>query len=90
MKVEEYNGFMTGKVFDPQAVTLVSGNVGDPINPVSTSLKMTFTEYDEARVKELRDWWRDQSLSRNDEVSSVRLNHFFQIPCSINAFPALD
>ena len=49
MKVEEYNGSMTGKVFDPQAIMIVAGSIGDPINPFSTSPKMSFTEYDKAR-----------------------------------------
>ena len=49
MKTDEYKGFMNGKVFDPRGITMVSGTVGDPIIPVSTSPKMTFTEYDKAR-----------------------------------------
>jgi hypothetical protein len=68
MKVEEYGGHMTGRVFDGRAVTVVSGRVGDPIDPVSKSDNLTFTEFDKTRVEELRAWWKTYNENRPDEV----------------------
>lgn len=59
MKVEEYRGDMTGRVFDGRAVTVVAGCVGDPIKPVSKAVNLTFTEFDRTRVEELRAWWKN-------------------------------
>jgi len=73
MKVEEYRGDMTGRVFDVRAITVVSGGVGDAIKPVSKAANLIFTEFDRARVEELRLWWKQYNQNRQD---LVRL-HFF-------------
>jgi hypothetical protein len=59
MKVEAYNGFITGKVFEAASITVIPGTVGDPMRPVSTASKLSFSEFDQSKVEELRQWWKD-------------------------------
>ena len=84
MRVEKYLGNMTGRVFDPRSVTVVSGSVGDPINPVSTAANLTFTEFDRARVEELRLWWKEFNAAMFDEV---RVCHLLSDPEDLGSIP---
>ena len=59
MKVEAYNGFMTGKVFEASAITVVQGQVGDPMRPISSAPKLSFSEFDRSKVDEMRQWWKE-------------------------------
>jgi hypothetical protein len=59
MKVEAYNGFITGKVFEAASITVIPGTVKDPMRPVSTASKLSFSEFDQSKVEELRQWWKD-------------------------------
>ena len=68
MMAQDFNGAMTGRVFDSRAVTVVSGSVGDPIIPVSEAKSFTFTEFDKARVEELRAWWKAYNAVQLDDV----------------------
>lgn len=69
MKVELYNDEYTGKVFEPQGIVVFPGRVGDPITPICTSAKFTFTDHDKARVEEMREWWQQLNPNMYDLVS---------------------
>lgn len=56
LKVEQYNGYLTGKVFNPQAVTVFKGKSGDPIRPITTSKNIKLTDTEFHRVEQMRQW----------------------------------
>lgn len=66
MKVEEYQGAVTFRVLDPRAVTVIEGKLDDPIIPKCTknTENLNFSETDCQKVKELRQWWAEESKKK--------------------------
>ena len=51
-------GSPTGRVFSARMITVIPGDVGSPVEPISTAKDFQWTAEDSEKVKELRKWWR--------------------------------
>jgi hypothetical protein len=69
----------TGRVYDARSVTVIPGNVNDPIVPECKKLQgFDFTDADVQKVKTLRHWWRDERRRKPNMVDSNGISQTMQ------------
>ena len=50
-------------------ITVIPGDVGSPIEPISTAKDFQWTAEDSEKVKELRKWWRVEQRRKGKRPS---------------------